>query len=83
MTTIVLKYIFCGMLCLPFVAIALSILSDLIDQTALASSGKRKRKSKKELKQERLEFEKRREQTLAEIEKRRKFDEEYRKIRGI
>jgi len=78
-----LKYIFWGMLCFPVLVLGIGIFNSLLTEILHAERDKSRRKTKAALSREAREKAEKQAALEAEALRRKKFDEEYKKARGI
>lgn len=78
-----LKYIFWGLLCLPVFVAGFSIFWSLFTETLQVEKNFKRKKSKAQLRKEAEERAARKAAIEAERQRRKKFDEEYKRTHGI
>ena len=78
-----LKFIFWGLLCLPIFVAGFSIFESLLSETLQVEKHFKRKKSKAQLKQEAEEKAARLAAIEAERQRRKQFDEDYKRKRGI
>lgn len=78
-----LKLILWGLLCIPILAIGVWTFSNLVQESLQAEKGKKRKKTKAQIKQEKKEAAARKAELEIERQRRKEFDEEYKRTHGI